>query len=109
MTNICHIHDTAENGGDFTEIRKNVCVNDEPLSEFEDGKHYCLFHLPTKDKDVDKFKKIFREQWKALNKKIAKMKNLPKKKQQEEKPKINNLFRKFWFPTKIELGARTFW
>ena len=68
----CHIHDKVGNW-EVGDIRKNVCVNDESLIEY-DGKYYCLFHLPTKEKDVDRFTEIFQIRLNSVKEKISKIK-----------------------------------
>src|SRR5215203_2312855 len=72
----CHVHNEVD-FEEVDEIRKKVCVNDEPLGEFE-GKYYCLFHLPIKEKNNNgKFEEIFRERLIAIETKIADAEELP--------------------------------
>src|ERR1043165_4679881 len=73
-TPLCHIHDRVLKRL-VDDIRKNVCVpeSESPLIEFE-GKYYCLFHLPTKDKGKDglkKFEEIFQARLEKVNKAAA--------------------------------------
>ena len=98
----CHIHDKVEDW-EVDEIRENVCVNDEPLTKHTDGKHYCLFHLPTKDKDIAKFEEIFRARLDAVKKKVAEIEKLPEEKRAKEKRKLKYDFHYVWFPSDVYL------
>ena len=103
---LCHIHDQVFNlVVDY--IREYVCVNDEELTEFE-GKHYCLFHLPTKDKDIEKFKEKFNERLKAVEDKIAEIEKLPEEEQEKAKANISYDFRYVWFPSVVILAKKQF-
>lgn len=94
----CHVHDNNPIYQNINEIRRNVCVNDEPPAEFE-GKHYCLFHLPTKKKDIDKFEKKLRERLTAIEEKIAEAEKLPEDRQKTAKKAVKYDFRYVWFPS----------
>ena len=96
---LCHIHDKV-GSWEVDDIRENVCVNDEKLKEFE-GKHYCLFHLPSKDKDIAKFEEKFRARLKAVEDKIAEIEKLPEDEQAEAKSGISYDFRYVWFPSEL--------
>ena len=89
------------------DIRENVCVNDEDLTEFE-GKHYCLFHLPTKDKDIAKFEEKFRERLKVVEDKIAEIEKLPEEEQAKAKSRISYDFRYVWFPSNVNFTKYKF-
>jgi hypothetical protein len=102
----CHIHDEVG----FWEVdyfRENICVNDEPLTEFE-GKHYCLFHLPTKDKDIFKFMQIFTDRLEAVKQKVGEIKKLPEDKQAEAKRGFSYDFRYVWFPSEADFNKHKF-
>jgi hypothetical protein len=98
----CHIHDKVEDQ-DVDDIRANVCVNDETLTNTLNGKYYCLFHWPTEDKDVVKFEQIFRARLDAVEKRITQIEKLSKEEQQETKRKLSYDFRYVWFPSDVEL------
>ncbi|MFN0139623.1 MAG: pentapeptide repeat-containing protein [Pyrinomonadaceae bacterium] len=103
---LCHIHDDV-GGFEVDDIREKVCVNDEPLSEFE-GKQYCLFHLPTVDKDVEKFEEIFKARLEAVESKSAEIDKLPEGEQADAKEGFSYYFRYVWFPSKVELNKYNF-
>lgn len=104
---ICHIHDEAE-GYDDDEIRANVCVNDEPFTKHSDGNYYCLFHLPSENKDVEKFEQIFRERLGAVEIKLLAITELPEQKQEDAKNEITYDFNFVWFPSVVDLCGYTF-
>ena len=98
----CHVHDKvgfweAEN------IRQNVCVNDLPLNEHTDGKPYCLFHLPTQDKDIDKFEESFRARLDTVEQKLAAIEELPGEEREESESELSYDFRYVWFPAQVTL------
>jgi hypothetical protein len=95
----CHIHDEVKNR-QVEEIRQNVCVNDLLPTEFE-GKHYCVFHLPTKNKDIVKFEQIFRDRLEAVEQEAAENEKLSEDKQAEAKSKLRYDFRYVWFPSTV--------
>jgi hypothetical protein len=95
-TPLCHIHDKVIYQ-DIFYIRQDVCFNDEPLTEFE-GKYYCLFHLPDKQKDSIKFGEIISERVKSIEAKIIAAEELPEDKRNNELKKISYDFRFVWFP-----------
>ncbi|MCD9188147.1 MAG: pentapeptide repeat-containing protein [Pyrinomonadaceae bacterium] len=116
----CHIHDKV---GDWEVdgIRENVCVSaneaneyglKEHLNEFE-GKHYCLFHLPTKEKDIAKFEEIFQARLEKTDKQCAEIEAVfpnGEDKQNEAKSKRNIKydFRYVWFPSEVKFYNRKF-
>ena len=95
----CHIHDKVE-FWEVEDIRVNVCVNNEDIKEYE-GKHYCLFHLPTKDKDIQKFEKNFRDKLAEVEQNLADIEKLPEEEQEIEKAKLSYDFRYVFFPSKL--------
>lgn len=99
----CHIHDKVEEW-EVRIIRKEVCVNDKPLIGFE-GKHYCLVHLPTEEKDIEKFEEIFWARLEEVEKKIAANEKKPEK---EREKGIYHSFGYLWFPSKVCLGGYKF-
>lgn len=108
---VCHIHDKVDDW-EVDDIRANVCVNEEDFTEFE-GKHYCLFHLPTKDKDIEKFNEIFEARLDKTERKAAEIEaefHDDKEKQDEVKIEENVVydFSFVWFPTDVNLSDRKF-
>ncbi len=97
----CHIHDEVSDW-DGDDIRANVCVNDETLTKTLNGKHYCLFHWPTKEKDIAKFEQIFQARLNAVEDKIAEIEKLPEDKQAEAKSELRYDFRYVWFPSTVD-------
>lgn len=99
----CHIHETV---GELRaeEIRRTVCVSesDHPLAEFE-GKVYCLFHLPTKDKDIEKFEQIFRARLADVEEKLTGIADLPQSERPEDKKFLKYDFSYVWFPSDVDL------
>ena len=65
-------------------IRKSVCRDLEKAGEI-DGHEYCLLHLPSKDKDVERFEKI-------INGRVK----------EDELSKISYDFRGVWFPVDVK-------
>lgn len=102
----CHIHDKVGNW-EIKDIHESVCVNDEPFTKFR-GKYYCLFHLPTKDKDDEKFKEKFRARLKAVDEKLAEIEELPEDERELSKLKISYDFRYVWFPSIFNLSLYKF-
>ena len=101
FNNLCHIHNKVRDY-EVDRIRERVCVNDLPLKEFK-GKHYCLFHLPTKDKDVQKFEETFKARLKAVEDKIEEIEKLSEGMQIAAKNKLRYDFRYVWFPSLVDL------
>lgn len=97
---LCHIHDEVK-AHEIDVIRENVCVSnlESPLILL-DGKHYCLFHLPTKDKDTKKFDQIFHKRIDKLERETKKLisdsSELPQN--QNANNEIQHDFRYVWFP-----------
>jgi hypothetical protein len=104
----CHIHDRVS-GLMGEDIHQKVCVpeSDYPLTEFE-GKVYCLFHLPTKEKDIERFEQIFRARLERVEKELAKIENLPQHNRQEARSSIKYDFSYVWFPCAIDLSEYKF-
>lgn len=98
---LCHIHNKVRDY-EVDAIRERVCVNEVPLREF-DGKHYCLFHLPTKDKDIPFFEQIFSARLVALEDKITEIEKLSGGSQIAAKSKLRFDFRYVWFPSPVDL------
>lgn len=108
----CYVYDNCEED-DLQSVRKYVC-RDLGTTQHTDGKHYCLLHLPTKDKDVDKeFEKEFRKRLHEHDAKIANIEaEFPNDKEKQlqtirEKGIINN-FSYIWFPSRIDLKEHNF-
>jgi hypothetical protein len=102
----CHIHEEVWDFLVLT-IRERVCVNDEPLTEFE-GENYCLFHLPTKKKDIAKFKEKFRARIKKVEDEIAAIEELSEEKQIKAKHNIGYEFIYVWFPVEVNFNHYKF-
>lgn len=106
---LCYVHDEVEIY-DVDEIRKNVCENglDNSLIEHTDGKYYCLLHLPTKEKNLDKFEGNFRTALFSVRRTLAKINDLPKNKQEKAKDKVFYDFRYVYFPDYVDLREYEF-
>ncbi len=102
----CHIHDNVK-VWEVKNIRANVCVNNEDVKEYK-GKHYCLFHLPTKDKDIQEFEKSFRDRLEEVEQNLAEIEKLPEEEQEKEKAKLRYDFRYIWFPSFLNLSDYKF-
>lgn len=105
----CHIHE--EVGSWKSKIREKICVREDehPLTKHVDGKYYCLFHLPNKDKNKNReFEKIFQARLNAVEAEIAEKKKLPKEEWKAAKKEISYDFRFVWFPSTINLAQYEF-
>ena len=102
----CYIHDNARDVEQ--DVRNKVCVKqtDYRLTQFEDGHYYCLFHLPTREKDVDKFEKIFQSRLTDIESVIIKNERLVKDNQKPTEISYN--FNFVWFPSKVNFHAYNF-
>lgn len=99
------------------EIREKVCIpaSEFPLRKFE-GRHYCLFHYPSKDKGVgglEKFQEVFKKRLSDVDRRCEEIeKDFPndEEKQLEIKHerKIIYDFRYVWFPQEFSLTDETF-
>lgn len=100
----CHIHDQVQDGW-VDLIHENVCVKetDYPLTEHNDGEHYCLFHLPTKEKDIAEFEKIFQSRLSLVKEKVAGIEELPEEEHEKTKSEFSYDFRYVWFPSEVDL------
>ncbi len=110
---LCHVHDDIKFLHDIDDIHQKVCVSktEYDITEFE-GKHYCLFHLPT-IKDVNKFREIFINRLKKIDnvaKEIESEFYDDKIKQLEDKRKkhVRYDFRYVWFPIVVNLTNQKF-
>lgn len=104
---LCYIHDRAEYSNAEI-IRRNVCVNDLPLTKHTDEKHYCLFHLPTKEKDIAKFEEVFQSRLDSVKKQLGKIEKLPENERQDAKNELTYDFRYIWFPSKVNFEKFNF-
>jgi len=105
----CHIHDEVEDWV-VDNIRKRVCIPklEYPLTEFE-GKYYCLFHLPTKEKDFDKFDQFFKAKLETIEKEnLAETEKLPKYEQKIAEDEVQCDFRYVWFPSAVNFSHYNF-
>ncbi len=97
----CHIHDNVGNV-EAINIREKVCVKEEyfSLTKHSDGKYYCLFHLPTKEKNITKFEEIFELRLQNVHEQIAEIEKLQIIEQQNQaKGKLSHDYRYVWFPS----------
>ncbi|HSK70893.1 MAG TPA: pentapeptide repeat-containing protein [Pyrinomonadaceae bacterium] len=104
---LCRVHDKVRDW-EVDGIRRNVCVNDEELIPHEHGEYYCLFHLPTTEKDEEKFEKEFRERLKVIEEKITGIENLDDDAKEPAKQEIIYDFRYVFFPSYLDLGDYKF-
>jgi hypothetical protein len=109
----CHIHDKVR-AWYVDDIRENVCASAEKyqLTEFE-GKHYCLFHLPTNDKDAENFKEIFYTRLNEIDQKCADIEaefpdDEEKQRSVRHQENIKYDFRYVWFPSGVSLVRKIF-
>lgn len=91
----CHIHDDV-NTLDVDEVRQNLCAYGGKVTEFE-GKHYCLFHLPSKDKNAKELQKKIDERVEAVRKKIVETGKVPEALPRRPTKEIFYDFRYVWF------------
>lgn len=110
----CHIHEKASNEEIFF-LNVNVCITEEEvknfglssrLTEYNRG-YYCLFHLPTNEKDTEKFDAIFKRRYinyELLAEELAIF--------GEQALRIQNRksqdFSYFWFPSKQEFNIKNY-
>ncbi len=105
----CWIHDDVGDAVGSEELREKVCINDEPLTKHTDGNYYCLFHKPTKEKDIVKFEAKVQTRLKAVDNEFAIIeKLLPKKEQEKAKIKLSYDFQYVWFPSDVNFGENKF-
>jgi hypothetical protein len=107
---VCHISDECKY--EHQSIHKAVC-RDLETTEHIDGNRYCLLHLPTKEKDIEKFGQVFQERLHEHDDAIAKIEAdfLYNKDKQDEAKRgqgINYDFRYVWFPLSINFSKKTF-
>ena len=115
----CYIHDEIE-AKDSNKIRKNVCFNEAPLIKHTDNEQYCIFHLPSKDKDKKTFEGTSGNEkgvnfTDALNYrlnffeiKLDEIEKLTGYEQEEIKKDFYYDFRYVWFPSKLPLRRHRF-
>jgi Pentapeptide repeats (9 copies) len=107
VKHLCHVHD---NCSDVIKklVRRSVCQNVE-ITEHTDGKHYCLLHLPTKEKDADKFQQIIDQRFDEVAAKVAKIEaELPEADWKEAKAKLRYDFACVWFPQDCNFKKKIF-
>ena len=104
---LCHIHDKVYKVG-IDEIRQNVCVNDEDLTEHTDGKYYCLFHLPEAEGKKEKFEKKFKERIQKIEKSIKDSEKKDEETTTPSKEGLNYDFRYVYFPAEINFSEYNF-
>lgn len=105
VKHLCHVHDKCS---DQQSVQKDVCRDLETVKH-TDGKHYCLLHLPTKEKDVDKLQQIIDERFVEVAEGIAKIEaELPEVDWKRAKAKLVYDYRYVWFPKDINFSDKTF-
>lgn len=100
----CHIHDAVQDW-ELYKIRQKVCVNDLELIRHTDGKYYCLFHLPTKDKDIITFEELLRARLVSLKQEVPAVEG-PSEEEGDSAKRYD--FRYLWFPSFANFGAFSF-
>ncbi|HQU81713.1 MAG TPA: pentapeptide repeat-containing protein [Pyrinomonadaceae bacterium] len=118
---MCHIHNELKHWHDKNVIRKNVCISPEETEKYElkehltefEGNYYCLFHLPTKEKDVAKFEEIFQARLEKIDKQCAEIDvEFPNDEEKQGEAKrhrnIDYDFCYIWFPSDVRLSDRQF-
>jgi hypothetical protein len=104
---LCYVHDKCDDYNRKS-IHKSVC-RDLETTEHTNGKHYCLLHLPTKEKDADKFQQIIDERFDGVAKGIVKIEaELPEADWKEAKAKLRYDCRFVWFHQDIIFHEKTF-
>jgi hypothetical protein len=108
---ICHVHDNCDKN-DRQSIHDYVCRNLE-TTVYTDGKHYCLLHLPTIEKDIDKFNEEFQKRLHEHDDAISKIEDeFPDDRDKQNTAKseqgIDYNFRYVWFPNVVDLYEHNF-
>lgn len=103
---LCYIQDNIGSWV-INRIRENVCFNEE-IVKHTDGEHYCLFHLPTKDKDIGKFEEIFKARLTAVEEKLTAIEDLPETEQEASRKSIIYDFRYIYFPSEVDFSKYKF-
>jgi uncharacterized protein YjbI with pentapeptide repeats len=103
----CHIHDNVKDD-EVDDVRQSVCVNKLALAEHTDGKHYCLFHLPTTEKDIEKFLEIFNARLESADTEVSKTDDLPDGKLEVALGELSGNFKYVWFPCAVYLKNQVF-
>jgi uncharacterized protein YjbI with pentapeptide repeats len=86
---LCHVHNEC-NDDTRQSIHKDVC-RDLATIKHTDDKHYCLLHLPAKEKDTVKFQQIINTRFDKFAGGIA-------------KAELDYDFRYVWFPKQISFS-----
>jgi uncharacterized protein YjbI with pentapeptide repeats len=102
----CHIHDSVAEF-ETSEIRDKACVKGEPLIEFS-GNYYCLFHLPTDEKDVETFIKLVKARFAETERKIDELEKISKTEKKTRKEDTYYDFAYVWFPERISFSHYKF-
>lgn len=105
----CYVHDKLDNK-QREEIRTYACLGREfyPFTLHNDGNTYCLFHLPSVEKNAEEFEKFFRQKLLDTERWIENINALPNKERQDAESKIGYDFHCLWFPSRIELSGYKF-
>jgi hypothetical protein len=102
----CHIHDKVDSL-EVNSIHEKVCINDEQFTEFENN-YYCLFHLPTKEKDIEKFEQKFKERLIEIEEKVTETEKLPLEELVDARNGLLYDFRYVCFPSKVSFYKYNF-
>lgn len=101
----CYIHVKAHDENSFPyerdTIRKNIC-NGLQLIEYKDGNRYCIFHLPTKEKNHDEFTSLCFAKIESLDRNLIQIENnFHESQKAKAKSRLILDFRFVWFPKDI--------
>ncbi len=111
---LCHVHDKCDDDDresihdDRESIHKYVCRDLETM-EHTNGNYYCLLHLPTTEKDAEKFQQIIDERFDEVANRITKIEaELPEADWNAAKDKLRYDFGYVWFPRDCNFKKKTF-
>lgn len=99
---LCHVIDRIRDAR-VDDIRRTVCVNDETLIKHSDGNHYCIFHLPTKEKSKSDFDKHLKLRLMKIARENIEIEKSGLSEEEKIRRKIVYDFRYVWFPSKLDL------
>ncbi len=89
-------------------LLKTRCCNDLDLIKHTDSNHYCLFHLPSFDKNTEQFETAFRIKIAELEKEISAIPYFAETEQKLLLIKYAYDFRHIWFPTELNFKDYSF-
>lgn len=103
------IFTTEESEAALEYLGNAICLNKIPHIEHSDGNHYCLFHLPTFEKDGEQFSTSFRERCDNIGYEPDNF--LRSNNYNINSPRANILrfdFRHYWFPEAVDFTSKMF-